>query len=105
MAGTKTEISEQFAQLRKFGFKVWNGNTPRPKYKGEKGLVDHIIFSEDYIIIIEVKLPGDTWSDDQEDLAKLLKMFMIFNPGVKYKVIENLQEAINLKVLIIEHRL
>lgn len=104
-ADTKKNISEQFGLLRKFNYSIWNGNTPGTKYKQEKGLVDHIIINNVYLIYVEVKIGKDDLTDQQRMLKSQLQFLATYNKSIFYFEIKTFEEAKDLVTKIIEHKL
>ena len=68
MKTTKAEISKIFAELRKYGFLVYNFNQKTKFGRGLVGFVDHLIIGKNCIWFIEVKVGNDTIKPNQQKI-------------------------------------
>jgi hypothetical protein len=102
---TKKEVSEQFAKLTKFGYKVINFNSYKAMPTQMKNFVDHLIFNKKYFIAVEVKIGKDELSDGQKDTAEKLSSVMAINKTFYYFNIKTLPEAKNLCDKILGNKL
>ena len=103
MKTTKSEISKIFAELRKFGFLVFNFNSDKKFNRGRMvGFVDYFIIGKNKIYFVEVKIGADDLSYEQEKFKEMLLVLEHnTNDQVSYFNVSNLGEAIELKVHII----
>lgn len=69
---TKAEISKVFAELRKYGFLVFNFNQKNRFGRGLVGFVDHLIVGTQAVYFIEVKIGKDTIKKDQQELYDMI---------------------------------
>ena len=90
---TKSDISKQFALLRKYGYKVINLNEKRSFRAGQRDFVDLCIFNAHYLVFVEVKIGKDILSEGQKDTAIKLSSIMAINKTVYYFQIKTLAEA------------
>jgi len=81
---TKKEISECFANLRKFGYMVMNFNSRQKLPAGIKGFTDFMIVGKGHIFFIEVKIGKDTFSSEQLEFQSGIKRVTGQNPFVFY---------------------
>jgi hypothetical protein len=84
MTVTKKTISECFANLRKFGYNVYNFNSQKKMIRGIKGFSDFMITGHGHIFFIEVKLGKDKFSAEQEAFKDEIKYSAERNPFVFY---------------------
>lgn len=83
---TKTEITNKLNTLRKiFGVNVYHFNHNHKMPTGSIGWADHIITTNNYIIVIEDKLGKDKLSKKQSDLKNAIrKLEKIKDSRIKY---------------------
>jgi hypothetical protein len=90
---TKTEITNELNNLKKFGYTIINMNTPGRMYGGLKNLTDYIIFNAARLYFVEVKIGKDILSEGQKDTKQKLESIAGRCPAVKYMIITNTNEA------------
>lgn len=99
---TKADISNTFAQLRKFRFKVFNFNSNHKLPLGIKDFVDFVIINKNVIVFVEVKIGADKFSAGQQATALLLQSYDKLIPNrIMYRVITTNAEAKELTDLLI----
>lgn len=88
-------ISQSFAELKKFGFLIYNFNTYRAMQRSMSKLCDHIVAGETGLHFVEVKLTstGDKMSDGQRLFKKVIWAIVARTPWVNYWSVHNLDEA------------
>jgi len=95
--GNKKEISEIFASLRKLGYLVFNFNNNQSFRVAQAGFVDYFIIGKGKIIMIEVKLGKDKFSEAQEKLKQ-----EALKAPVIYAVVTSIEDALVVRDLCIE---
>lgn len=87
----KESVSKCFANLRKFGYEVYNSqdNYRNPMPKGLKGISDYIIVGHGYLFFAEVKFieTKDKYSPEQLTFKEKIKYVSHKNPFVFYVLI------------------
>lgn len=101
MKTTKAEISKIFAELRKYGFLVYNFNQKTKFGRGLVGFVDHLIIGKNCIWFIEVKIGKDTLTPLQIDLLTRLKIIERKTQVIHWYLITE-ETAIELRDKILE---
>lgn len=89
-------VSVSFAQLRQFGFLVFNFNTHRHVKTGSmQKLTDYIIIGNTGIHFVEVKLEstGDSFKPHQVMVKKLLEKLVEKTIWINYWKVVNLEQA------------
>lgn len=101
----KSLISEQFAKLRNFGYRVYCFNSKTALPQAIKGFSDYVIMSKSKMIFIEVKLKGDRFSDEQKQFSIDVSSIGTLNKGIYYFTVESLDDAKKLIERILKNRL
>lgn len=88
-------VSRTYAELRKFGFLVYNFNTRRKMQESMAKLCDQLIVGATGIHFIEIKLEStrDRMKPNQLLFKKLIEMVASKTVWVKYWMISSLEEA------------
>jgi hypothetical protein len=90
-------ISATFAELRKFGFLVWNFNSVyRARLtSGMSKLCDHIVAGETGLHFVEVKLTStkDKLSAGQKSFKKIIAVISQYTVWINYWTIQDLEVA------------
>lgn len=97
---TKAEISKVFAELRKYGYLVFNFNQKNRFGKGLVGFVDHLVIGKWGMFFVEVKIGKDTVKPEQEKLGEMISR--MGNRYIHYEIIHTTEEAVKLRQSIIE---
>lgn len=96
---TKKEISAKFAELRKYGYKVFNFSSRRYLSPSFADFTDLVIIKSGFIWFIEIKFlkTKDKLSKGQEDTKEYLQLAEKRNSYVKYYICneKNYEEIIN----------
>jgi len=102
MKTTKAEISKVFAELRKWGFLVFNFNQKNRFGRGLVGFVDHLVIGRNRIWFIEVKIGKDKFSKEQEDLKDRISEIEGWTNGrIDYRIVFDLQTAKSIQEIIL----
>jgi hypothetical protein len=101
----KKNISDEFARLRDYGFKVFNFNTKKPLPKGIRKLTDHILISKNYMVYAETKIGTDELDDEQKDLAEKISHLSTTNKAIHYRLIRTLADAKTLVELLLSKQI
>ena len=81
---TKKEISDCFANLRKYGYTVMNFNSQKQLIRGIKGFTDFLIVGAGHLYFIEVKIGKDRFSPEQQAFKIEIQYASERNPFVFY---------------------
>lgn len=100
---TKTDFTNAFNELTKFGYDVKNFNSKRKMGSGTVGFPDHLITGYGHLVFIEVKIGADKLSPKQKDFADKVKTVVDKNNTVKYWQISKLTEAMGIVDFLAEH--
>lgn len=74
---TKSEISQEFKQLEKYGYKVFTFNSN--KRVRTTGFVDHVIVGKGKAYFIEVKIGKDVMSELQKKTARYFETLFTYH--------------------------
>jgi len=100
---TKTDFTNAFNELTKFGYNVKNFNSKRKMGSGAVGFVDHMITGNGHLVFVEVKIGADKLRPAQKDFAEKIMTVVNKNNTVKYWQISKLSEAMGIVDYLAEH--
>ena len=93
LTSKKSDISNEFAKLRNFGYTVLSFGSHKALSRHIKGFVDLVIFNSKQLIFIEVKVGHDELSEVQKEIMTKLSSVATYNKTVHYRLITTLAEA------------
>lgn len=94
---TKKEIAKKFAELRKYGYKVFSFNSNRYMNKATVGFPDYVVIKCGFLFFIEVKLNKDKYTIAQQEVRDNIGQVIDKNKTIVYKTVteKNVDEVIN----------